>query len=618
MLRRAKKQSNPTCVTYFYTVESESDIKAKCRSLPEVPGVYQFFDAEGGLLYVGKAKNLKNRVGSYFNKQHDSGRLRLMVKLVRDIQVLVAESELDALLLENNLIKTHQPRFNVMLRDDKTYPWICIKKEPFPRIFSTRNRIQDGSEYYGPYASVKMMRAVLDLVRQLYPLRTCKLHLKQESISEGKFNVCLEYHIGNCLGPCVGKQSEADYERMIEEARTIIKGKTGSVARLLRQQMEEYAAEFAFEQAQEVKERLEQIEKFRSKSVIVRQDMRDVDVASLRREGNTVYVNYLKVTEGAVVQGYTLEVKPKLEETDAELLVLALFELRKRFGSEAEEVLVPFDPETEIVGMKFVVPQRGERKMLLELSERNLRFYLKEKWANMALKDPEKHSQRILETLKKDLRLTELPVHMECFDNSNFQGAYPVSAMVCFRDAKPSKKDYRHFNIKTVEGPDDFASMKEAVYRRYKRLKEEEAPLPQLIVIDGGKGQLSAALEALEALDLRGKIPIIGIAKRLEEIYFPGDPLPLYLDKRSESLKVIQQMRNEAHRFGISHYRSRHKKTLSKSSLEEIEGIGSKTVTELLRHFRTVKRVREASEEELTQVVGQAKAKKIKEWALES
>ncbi len=586
--------------------------------MPEVPGVYQFFDAEGGLLYVGKAKNLKNRVGSYFNKQHDSGRLRLMVKLVRDIQVLVAESELDALLLENNLIKTHQPRFNVMLRDDKTYPWICIKKEPFPRIFSTRNRIQDGSEYYGPYASVKMMRAVLDLVRQLYPLRTCKLHLKQESISEGKFNVCLEYHIGNCLGPCVGKQSEADYERMIEEARTIIKGKTGSVARLLRQQMEEYAAEFAFEQAQEVKERLEQIEKFRSKSVIVRQDMRDVDVASLRREGNTVYVNYLKVTEGAVVQGYTLEVKPKLEETDAELLVLALFELRKRFGSEAEEVLVPFDPETEIVGMKFVVPQRGERKMLLELSERNLRFYLKEKWANMALKDPEKHSQRILETLKKDLRLTELPVHMECFDNSNFQGAYPVSAMVCFRDAKPSKKDYRHFNIKTVEGPDDFASMKEAVYRRYKRLKEEEAPLPQLIVIDGGKGQLSAALEALEALDLRGKIPIIGIAKRLEEIYFPGDPLPLYLDKRSESLKVIQQMRNEAHRFGISHYRSRHKKTLSKSSLEEIEGIGSKTVTELLRHFRTVKRVREASEEELTQVVGQAKAKKIKEWALES
>ncbi len=586
--------------------------------MPEVPGVYQFFDAEGGLLYVGKAKNLKNRVSSYFNKQHDSGRLRLMVKLVRDIQVLVAESELDALLLENNLIKTHQPRFNVMLRDDKTYPWICIKKEPFPRIFSTRNRIQDGSEYYGPYASVKMMRAVLDLVRQLYPLRTCKLHLKQESISEGKFNVCLEYHIGNCLGPCVGKQSEADYERMIEEARTIIKGKTGSVARLLRQQMEEYAAEFAFEQAQEVKERLEQIEKFRSKSVIVRQDMRDVDVASLRREGNTVYVNYLKVTEGAVVQGYTLEVKPKLEETDAELLVLALFELRKRFGSEAEEVLVPFDPETEIVGMKFVVPQRGERKMLLELSERNLRFYLKEKWANMALKDPEKHSQRILETLKKDLRLTELPVHMECFDNSNFQGAYPVSAMVCFRDAKPSKKDYRHFNIKTVEGPDDFASMKEAVYRRYKRLKEEEAPLPQLIVIDGGKGQLSAALEALEALDLRGKIPIIGIAKRLEEIYFPGDPLPLYLDKRSESLKVIQQMRNEAHRFGISHYRSRHKKTLSKSSLEEIEGIGSKTVTELLRHFRTVKRVREASEEELTQVVGQAKAKKIKEWALES
>lgn len=618
MLRRAKKQNNPACVTYFYTVEPETDIKAKCRSLPEVPGVYQFFDAEGGLLYVGKAKNLKNRVGSYFNKQHDSGRLRLMVKLVRDIQVLVAESELDALLLENNLIKTHQPRFNVMLRDDKTYPWICIKKEPFPRIFSTRNRIQDGSEYYGPYASVKMMRAVLDLVRQLYPLRTCKLHLKQESISEGKFNVCLEYHIGNCLGPCVGKQSEADYERMIEEARTIIKGKTGSVARLLRQQMEEYAAEFAFEQAQEVKERLEQIEKFRSKSVIVRQDMRDVDVASLRREGNTVYVNYLKVTEGAVVQGYTLEVKPKLEETDAELLVLALFELRKRFGSEAEEVLVPFDPETEIVGMKFVVPQRGERKMLLELSERNLRFYLKEKWANMALKDPEKHSQRILETLKKDLRLTELPVHMECFDNSNFQGAYPVSAMVCFRDAKPSKKDYRHFNIKTVEGPDDFASMKEAVYRRYKRLKEEEAPLPQLIVIDGGKGQLSAALEALEALDLRGKIPIIGIAKRLEEIYFPGDPLPLYLDKRSESLKVIQQMRNEAHRFGISHYRSRHKKTLSKSSLEEIEGIGSKTVTELLRHFRTVKRVREASEEELTQVVGQAKAKKIKEWALES
>jgi len=596
-------------------MDRSEHISTILRSLPAVPGIYQFLDKSGKIIYVGKAKSLKYRVSSYFNKvQYESGKTRLLVKNIEDIRFIVVNSELDALLLENNLIKKHQPRFNVMLKDDKTYPWICIKKERFPRVFSTRQIIRDGSEYYGPYASVRMMKTVLDLAFQLYPIRTCNLMLSEENVNRKKFKVCLEHHIGNCMGPCEALQPEEEYMQMVAQVRQIIKGNLQEVTRQLKEQMQELSARYEFEKAQMIKDKLEQLERFRSKSVVVSPDIHNVDVFSIESDELCAYINYLKISSGAIIQGHTLELRKKMEETDAELLSLAIFELRNMFESISEEIIVPMLPEDEIPGVKYTVPQRGDKKMLLELSQRNVKFYKQDKLKQLAIKDPEKHTERILEQMRKDLRMRELPVHIECFDNSNFQGAYPVSAMVCFRNAKPSKKDYRHYNIRTVDGPNDFASMKEVIHRRYKRLLDEQQPLPQLIVIDGGKGQLSVAVEALEELGLRGKITVIGIAKRLEEIYYPEDPLPLYIDKRSETLKVIQQMRNEAHRFGITHYRKRHSKGLIRTELEEIEGIGKSTSEELLRHFRSVKQIREATLEQLKEVVGMSRAMKVYEY----
>ena len=587
----------------------EDNITALIRSLPDKPGVYQYFDKEGVILYVGKAKNLKKRVSSYFQKEHDSGKTELMVRKVCDIRYIVVETELDALLLENNLIKKYQPRYNVMLKDDKTYPWICIKNERFPRVFSTRKIIKDGSQYFGPYGSVKTMNAYLELANKLYPLRNCSLNLSQENIEKKKFKVCLEYHLGNCKGPCEGLQSEEDYNISISMIRDIVKGNIASVIRGMKQMMNEHAGKLEFEKAQAVKEKLDLLERYQGKSTVVNPSIDNVDVCSIQTDERSGYLNFLKVMNGSIVQGHTIELKKKLDESREELFEIGLTELRQRFHSEAKEIIVPFQPEMEIPGVEFFVPQRGDKKKLLELSERNVEYYRKDKEKQEMLIDPERHTKRIMQTMMKDLRMQEEPRHIECFDNSNIQGAFPVAAMTVFKDGKPSKKDYRHFNIKTVEGPDDFASMEEVIYRRYKRVLEEKQALPQLIVIDGGKGQLSSALNSLEKLDLRGKVTIIGIAKKLEEIYYPGDPLPLYLDKRSETLRVIQQIRDEAHRFGITHHRKRRNKGTIKSELTEIKGISSGTAKKLLSHFKSVKRIKEVSEEELAAVAGKAKAK---------
>lgn len=526
------------------------------RTLPGKPGIYQYYDSEGKILYVGKAKNLKKRVASYFNKDAgQSGKLKVLVSKIAEIRHIVVDTELDALLLENNLIKKYQPRYNVMLKDDKTFPWICIKNEPFPRIFSTRNVIQDGSQYFGPYASVKMMNTLLGLIRQLYPLRTCNYRLTQENIRNGKFKVCLEYHIGNCLGPCEGHQTEADYEQTIGEIREIIKGNINTVITQLKELMRSYADSLQFEKAQVVKERLELLEKYQSKSTVVNPKIEHADVFSIISDPDAGYVNYIKVVNGAIVQSHTVEIRKKLDEDEAELLEHAVVELRGRFESTARELILPMKLPDALPDVKVTIPQRGDKKQLLDLSLRNCKFYKLEKEKQQELVDPDRHTNRIMATMMKDLRMHVEPRHIECFDNSNTQGDYPVAAMVCFKNGKPEKKEYRHFNIKSVEGPNDFASMEEVVYRRYKRLLEEGKPLPQLIVVDGGKGQLSSAVKSLEKLNLRGKISIIGIAKKLEEIYYPGDSLPLYLDKKSETLKVIQYLRDEAHRFGITHHR---------------------------------------------------------------
>lgn len=583
-------------------------------SFPTNPGVYQFFDKEGKILYVGKAKNLKNRVSSYFRQQHDNRKTQVLVNKIADIKYIITETEYDALLLENNLIKQYSPRYNILLKDDKTYPWICIKKEPFPRIFPTRHKIKDGSEYFGPYASVKIMHTMLDLIREMYHVRSCSLALSEESIAQGKFKACLEYHIGNCKAPCIGKQTQTEYIQMVQEIRQIIKGNYTDVARELKKLMLQYADLYEFEKAQAVKEKMDALEKYRSKSVIVGADIHNVDVFSIEVEKETAYLNYLRISNGAVVQGHTMEMKRHLEETTEELLSIGILEIRSRYQSESTEIVVPMMPDVTFPDLKYTIPQRGDKKTILELSQRNLKYYILEKHKQLAVKDPEKNTLRILEGMQKDLRLKELPRRIECFDNSNFQGDYPVSAMVCFVDAKPSKKDYRHFNIKTVEGPDDFATMRESVFRCYSRRLEEGGEMPNLIVIDGGKGQLGAALDALEDLNLRGKIPILGIAKRLEELYFPGDPLPLYLDKKSESLKVIQHLRNEAHRFGITHYRKRHQKGLIKSELEEIPGIGKTTSEALLSQFKSVKKIKETSLTQLAEVIGPSKAKIVFEY----
>lgn len=590
---------------------SKTDIQLKLKTLPEKPGVYQYFDKDGTIIYVGKAKNLKKRVSSYFTKNHEQAKTHLLVKRIVDIQYIVVGTEMDALLLENNLIKKYQPKYNIQLKDDKTYPWICIKKEPFPRVFSTRLMIKDGSKYFGPYTSGKVMHTLLDLVRELFPIRTCALDLSVNKIEKSGYKVCLEYHIGKCKGPCERKQSIQEYQAMIDQIEGILKGNIGSVIQNLKAMMLEHAAAFRFEEAHDIKTRIDLLERYQVKSTVVSPSIHKVDVLTLVEDNDTVFVNYLVVNSGAIIHGITVEVKRKIDETKEDIITTILPDLRERFQSDSKEILVEETIDWELENMYFFAPQRGDKKALIDLSVRNAKFYRLEKMKQEKIKDPERHTNRILETMMKDLRLKEVPVHIECFDNSNIQGTNPVSACVVFKNAKPSKKDYRHFNVQTVEGPDDFATMREAVFRRYRRLLEEEQPLPQLIIIDGGKGQLGAALEALENLGLRGKIAIIGIAKRLEELFYPGDSLPMYLDKRSETLKVIQHLRNEAHRFGITHHRNRRSKSALGNELEEIPGIGEKTVQELVKTFKSVKRVKEQSEESLATIVGKAKAKII-------
>lgn len=582
------------------------------KTLPDNPGIYQYFDDEGKIIYIGKAKNLKKRVSSYFTKQDQSGKVRVMVKKIADIRFMIVDTETDALLLENNLIKKYQPRYNVLLKDDKTYPWICLKNERFPRIFPTRNLIKDGSEYFGPYTSVRMMNTLLELIRKLYPLRSCSHFLSQDNIDAGKFKVCLEYHLGNCKGPCEDLQDEKDYNLIIDQIRNIIKGNLQVVIKEFKAIMMDYAAKMEFEKAQEIKEKLDFLSNFQSKSTVVSSIIHNVDVFSFIESEKGGFVNFLKVVNGAIIQTHTIELRKKLEETPTQLLTIAITEFRSRYNSNSREIVVPFPPESITDnGIDITIPQRGDKKHLLDLSERNAKYYKLEREKRKELVDPDRHKKRILEKLKQDLQLKEHPVRMECFDNSNFQGDYPVSAMVHFRNAKPLKKEYRHYNIKTVIGPNDYASMEEVMLRRYKRLIEEDLPLPQLIVIDGGKGQLRSAHKILLQLKLDKKIAIIGIAKRLEEIFKPGDPVPLYLDKTSESLKVIQHMRDEAHRFGITHHRKRLEKGTIKTGLTEIKGIGQNTATELLLEFKSVKRIREASEEALAKTIGPAKAKLV-------
>lgn len=574
--------------------------------------MYQYFDSAGTIIYVGKAKSLRNRVSSYFNKnQYESGKTAVLVRRIADIKYMVVESEMDALLLENSLIKKHKPRYNIIWKDDKSYPSIVIKKEPFPRIFATRQLIKDGSEYHGPYASVKVMHTVLDLVRKLYPIRSCSLPLTKPNIEAGKFKVCLEYHLGNCKGPCEGKQSLDDYEQNVENIRKIIRGNFGEAIRELKAMMQEKAANYEFEEAHLLKEKIETLENFQARSTIVNPGIHNVDVFSIATDKHSGYVNFMKINNGVIVQGYTAEVKKKMDETDEELLQYSIIEIRERLQSNSREIIVPMELELALPGIELSVPQRGDKKKLLDLSLRNSKLYMLDMQKQQEIIDPERHTSRLLDTIKNDLHLKELPIHIECFDNSNIQGTNPVSACVVFKNARPSKNDYRKFNVRTVEGPNDFDTMKEAVHRRYSRLLEEGESLPQLIVIDGGKGQLGAALESLELLGLRGKIAIIGIAKRLEEIYFPGDSLPIYLDKRSETLKVIQHLRDEAHRFGLSHHRDRRSKEALRSELTEIPGVGFRTTQQLIFHFKTVKKVKEASLEELEEVVNKKLARLV-------
>ncbi len=581
------------------------------QTLPENPGVYQYFDKNGKILYVGKAKNLKKRVTSYFNKNQESGKTRLMVSKIADIRTIVVETEFDALLLENNLIKKYLPRYNVLLKDDKTYPWICIKNEPFPRVFKTRKIIRDGSEYFGPYASVTVLHALLDLAREIYPLRTCNYDLSRKNIESGKFKVCLEYHIGNCLGPCEGFQTEENYRQNIDSIRNIIKGNYQEAIRYMSRLMNDYAKNLEFETAQSIKEKIELVRNHQAKSTVVNPSIKNVDVFTIISDESAGFVNFLRVNNGAIIQSHTLELKKKLDESDDELLEEAIVEILNRFGNHSKEIYLPFELDLEIPNIKISVPQIGDKKRLLELSERNAKYFRLEQLKQMKIVDPDRHTNRIMAQMQKDLRMPAEPRHIEGFDNSNIQGTNPVSACVVFKDGKPSKKDYRIFNVKTVEGPDDFATMEEVIYRRYKRVLEEGGELPQLILIDGGKGQLSAALKSLDRLNLRGKITIIGIAKRLEEIFFPGDSIPLYLDKSSETLKVLQHIRNESHRFGISKHRNRRSKNTFQSELEGIPGVGERTIQDLLNKFKSVKRIKSATQEELAEVVGNSRAIKI-------
>ncbi len=585
------------------------ELALKIKTLPSKPGVYQYFDVSGTIIYVGKAKNLKNRVSSYFNKNLENGKTIMLVKRIVDIQYIVVDTEYDALLLENNLIKKYQPKYNIQLKDDKTYPWICIKKEPFPRVFSTRRLVKDGSRYFGPYPNVKVLNTLLILLKELFPIRNCNLDLSAAKIAQKKYKVCLEYHIGNCKGPCEAKETAEEYDVYISQIENIVKGNLSAVTNILKGIMHEHAEKHRFEQAQEIKEKIETIERYKARSTVVSPTIHQVDVLTLLEDEKSFFVNYLVINNGAIIHGYTTEIKKKLDETAEDVIGFVLPEFRERFSSESKEVILAEPISLKIEGIDFFVPQRGDKKQLVDLSTRNATFFRLEKLKQEKLVNPERHTDRILEQLKKDFRLKDLPVHMECFDNSNIQGTNPVSACVVFKNAKPSKNDYRHFNVKTVVGPDDFATMEEVVYRRYKRLLDEKQSLPQLIIIDGGKGQLSSALKALEKLDLRGKVAIVGIAKRLEEIFFPGDSLPIYLDKRTESLKVIQHMRNEAHRFGITHHRDRRSKSALVSELLQIEGIGPKTQQDLMKAFKTVSKIKETELPELEKTIGKTKAK---------
>lgn len=592
---------------------NNSSLELQIQTLPNNPGVYQYFDKEDKILYVGKAKNLKKRVSSYFNKNHDNYKTSVLVKKIVSIKHIVVATESDALLLENNLIKKLQPRYNILLKDDKTYPWICIKNEPFSRIFPTRRMTKDGSEYYGPYTNFKVVNTILELIKELYPLRTCSYDLSQSNIKSGKYKVCLEYHIGNCKGPCEGLESLDNYQKQIEAIRQILKGNFKESLKDFKRQMIVLAQEMQFEAAQKMKEKIEVLENYQAKSTVLNPKLSNIDVFSIVSDEAMAYVNFLQISYGAIVRSHTMEIKKKLEETDEELLELAVVEIRERFKLNSKEIILPF-PLALGENLKITVPQLGDKRQVLDLSIRNAKYYRMDQLKQIKIVDPDRHTNRIMAQMKKDLRLSVEPRHIECFDNSNIQGTNPVAACVVFKDGKPSKKDYRHFNIKTVEGPDDFASMEEVVYRRYKRLLDENESLPQLIIIDGGKGQLSSALKSIDALGLRGKIAIIGIAKRLEELFYPGDSVSLYLDKKSETLKVIQFLRNEAHRFGITHHRDKRSKSALTNSLESIPGIGEKTMITLLKHFKSVKRLQLASEKEISEVIGLSKAKKITEF----
>ena len=589
------------------------ELEIQIKSLPNQPGVYQYYDKNGIILYVGKAKNIKKRVASYFTKNHDYGKTKVLVKKIFSIKHIVVNTETDALLLENNLIKKYQPRYNVMLKDDKTYPWICIKKERFPRIFLTRNVIKDGSEYYGPYTSVRTAKALLDLIKELYLLRSCNYDLSEKNVENGKYSVCLDYHIGNCKGPCEGLQTEENYNDDIIAIRNIVKGNFKEAIKAFEHLMIHFSNEMEFEEAQTIKEKIDLLANYQAKSTVVNPSITNVDVFSIVSDESYSYVNFFKISNGAIIQSHTSEIKKKLNETDKALLELAIVELRQRFNSQSKEIYVPFAVELG-ENIKVTVPKLGDKLRIVELSIRNAKYFRQDKLKQIKIVDPDRHVNRIMEQMQKDLRLTRQPRHIECFDNSNIQGTHPVAACVVFKNGKPDKKEYRHFNIKTVEGPDDFASMEEVVFRRYKRLQEEGQELPQLIIIDGGKGQLSSALKSLDILGLRQKIAIIGIAKRLEEIYYPDDSVPLYLDKKSETLKIIQQLRNEAHRFGITHHRNKRSKGALNNQLEQISGIGEQTVVSLLKHFKSAKRISESSFEDLEKLVGKSRATKVYDY----
>ena len=590
------------------------NLELQLKTLPQDPGVYRYYDKDNNLLYVGKAKNLKKRVLSYFNKNHGGYRTRIMVSKIVRLETTIVNSEYDALLLENNLIKELNPYYNVMLKDDKTYPWICIKNESFPRVFLTRNVVKDGSEYYGPYAKPRQAKILIDTIKKIYKLRTCNLNLSPDKIDDGKYKVCLEYHIKNCLGPCEGLESEEEYNDKIKAIRGILKGDYKIARQYLTGQMMHFAEKMEFENAQMVKERLEILEDYQTHSMVVNAYIDDVDVFGIFSDESAAYVNYFKINNGSIVQSFTTEIKKILEESDEEIMEEALVEIRQKFSSNSKEIYLPFHLSVEIPGAKIIVPKVGDKKRIVELSEKNAREYRLEKLKQVQIVDPERHTNRIMAEMQKNLRMPVEPRHIEGFDNSNIQGTNPVSACVVFKDGKPSKQDYRIFHVKTVEGPNDFATMEEVILRRYSRLLDEGEDLPQLILIDGGKGQLSSAVKSLKTLGLYGKITIVGIAKRLEEIFFPEDPIPLYLDKKSETLKILQRVRDEAHRFGVKHHRTRRKNSTIKSELEEIPGVGPKSIEMLLSKMKSVKRIREANLETLEEILGKSKAKMVFEY----